>query len=110
MRTAGASPRLGGGWPVGVAVVALGACVLASCARFKAPPKPAPPPVVSAARRSAARELYSQGVERYLNGDLKGAVKAWHLVLLKDPNHKDAKRSLARAELELEALRKRGKH
>ncbi|HTB33309.1 MAG TPA: tetratricopeptide repeat protein, partial [bacterium] len=55
------------------------------------------------------RKLYYAGVEQYLQGDLAGAVATWKKVLASDPEQLDAKRSLAQAELELEALRKRGK-
>jgi tetratricopeptide (TPR) repeat protein len=57
----------------------------------------------------ALRKLYYAGVEQYLQGDLAGAVATWKKVLDQDPDQLDAKRSLAQAELELEALRKRGK-
>jgi tetratricopeptide (TPR) repeat protein len=57
----------------------------------------------------AVKRLYYAGVEQYLAGDLAGAVDTWKKVLGQEPDHLDAKRSLARAELELEALRKRGK-
>lgn len=59
--------------------------------------------------KDAIRREYYAGVEQYLQGDLAGAVGTWKKVLGEDPNNLDAKRSLARAELELEALRKRGK-
>jgi tetratricopeptide (TPR) repeat protein len=55
------------------------------------------------------RKLYYAGVEQYLQGDLAGAVATWKKVLDGDPDQLDAKRSLAQAELELDALRKRGK-
>jgi|GEM_PF-4492275 len=55
------------------------------------------------------RKLYYAGVEQYLQGDLAGAVATWKKVLDGDPEQLDAKRSLAQAELELDALRKRGK-
>ena len=55
------------------------------------------------------RKQYYAGVELYLKGDLTGAVNNWKKVLEADPGHLDARRSLAQAELELSALKKRGK-
>ena len=55
------------------------------------------------------RKDYYAGVELYLKGDLSGAVAAWKKVLEADPGNLDARRSLAQAELELTALKKRGK-
>lgn len=57
----------------------------------------------------AVRKLYYAGVEQYLAGDLAGAVDTWKKVLAQDGKHLDANRSLARAQLELAALKKRGK-
>lgn len=57
----------------------------------------------------AVRKLYYAGVEQYLSGDLAGAVDTWKKVLAQDAKHLDANRSLARAQLELAALKKRGK-
>jgi hypothetical protein len=48
-------------------------------------------------------------VEQYLAGDLQGAVATWTEVLKQDPDHLDAQRSLARAQLELQALKNIGK-
>jgi tetratricopeptide (TPR) repeat protein len=58
---------------------------------------------------AGVRKLYYAGVEQYLQGDLAAAVKTWNQVLAQDPQHLDAKRSLTRAQLELAALKKRGK-
>lgn len=55
------------------------------------------------------RKQYYAGVELYLKGDLTGAVNNWKKVLEADPGHLDARRSLTQAELELTALKKRGK-
>lgn len=57
----------------------------------------------------AIRKLYYAGVEQYLAGDLAGAVVTWKKLLAQDPKHLDANRSLARAQLELAALKQRGK-
>ena len=62
-----------------------------------------------AADAGALRTLYYAGVEQYLAGDLAGAVATWKKVLEQDPEHLDAKRSVTRAQIELEALKKRGK-
>jgi tetratricopeptide (TPR) repeat protein len=59
--------------------------------------------------QEAVRKLYYYGVEQYLAGDLAGAVGTWKKVLSQVPDHLDAQRSLARAELELAELKKRGK-
>lgn len=59
--------------------------------------------------QDAVRKLYYDGVEQYLAGDLASAVATWKKVLQQAPDNLDAKRSLDRAELELEALRQRGK-
>jgi type II secretory pathway component HofQ len=61
------------------------------------------------ANAEAVRKLYYAGVEQYLQGDLAGAVETWKQVLAQDAVHLDAKRSLTRAQLELAALKKRGK-
>jgi tetratricopeptide (TPR) repeat protein len=53
------------------------------------------------------RKDYYAGVELYLKGDLTGAVAIWKKVLAADPGHLDSRRSLAQAELELTALKKR---
>jgi cytochrome c-type biogenesis protein CcmH/NrfG len=58
---------------------------------------------------ATVRALYYAGVEQYLQGDLKGAVATWRKVLAMDPEHLDAKRSITRALIELDALEKRGK-
>jgi tetratricopeptide (TPR) repeat protein len=60
--------------------------------------------------QDAVRKLYYDGVEQYLAGDLKGAVATWTKVLKQQPDHLDAQRSLARAELELQALKRLDKH
>ncbi len=59
--------------------------------------------------QEGVRKLYYYGVEQYLAGDLAGAVGTWKKVLSQEPDHLDAQRSLSRAELELDELRKRGK-
>ena len=58
---------------------------------------------------AAAKRLYYAGVEQYLAGNLAGAVGTWKKVLDMRPDDLDAQRSLDQAELELQALRKRGK-
>ena len=75
-------------------------------AAVQARPTPTPVPRADA---DEVKRLYYAGVEQYLAGDLAGAVGTWKKVLAEEPDHLDAKRSLARAELELEALKKRGK-
>lgn len=57
----------------------------------------------------AIRKLYYNGVEQYLAGDLPAAVATWTEVLKLQPDHLDAQRSLARAQLELDALKRLGK-
>jgi len=57
----------------------------------------------------SVRSLYYAGVEQYLQGDLQGAVNTWKRVLVMDAEHLDAKRSITRAQMELEALKKRAK-
>ena len=57
----------------------------------------------------AVRKLYFDGVEHYLAGDLPAAMVNWRQVLSLQPDHLDAQRSLARAELELQALKRLGK-
>jgi len=51
-----------------------------------------------------AAELYVQGVEAYTRGDLKSAVATWRRVLEFDPDHRDAKRGIDRANKRLEFL------
>jgi tetratricopeptide (TPR) repeat protein len=63
----------------------------------------------SSANAETVRKQYYAGVEQYLAGNLEGAIATWREVLKADPQHLDAKRSLARVELELAALRQRGK-
>jgi tetratricopeptide (TPR) repeat protein len=75
-----------------------------------AAPRVRPTPTPRKADADAVKRLYYAGVEQYLAGDLAGAVTTWKKVLAQDPDNLDAQRSLARAELELEALRKRATH
>ncbi|HTB23199.1 MAG TPA: tetratricopeptide repeat protein [bacterium] len=56
--------------------------------------------------QEAVRKLYYDGVEQYLAGDLRGAVATWTEVLRQEPDHLDAQRSLARAQVELAALKR----
>ncbi len=76
------------------------AALESAAARGPAPAAPAP------VDGAAVRRLYYAGVERYLDGDLAGAVATWNRVLAMRPDDLDARRSLARAELELKALRR----
>jgi len=69
----------------------------------------APPTAVPPADPEEVRRMYYAGVEQYLAGNLAAAVVTWKQVLRMEPDHLDAKRSLERAEMELQALKERGK-
>jgi tetratricopeptide (TPR) repeat protein len=52
------------------------------------------------------KKLYFQGVNLYLDGKISDAVKVWRDLLKQDPDHIEAKQSLARAEVELKSFGK----
>lgn len=50
------------------------------------------------------KTLYYQGVDLYVNNKIKEAIATWKELLKLDPNHQDAQKNIARAELKLKAL------
>jgi tetratricopeptide (TPR) repeat protein len=52
------------------------------------------------------KKLYFEGVNLYLDGKITESVKVWKEVLEQNPDHIEAKQSLARAEADLKALKK----
>jgi tetratricopeptide (TPR) repeat protein len=50
------------------------------------------------------KTLYYQGVDLYVNNKIKEAISTWKELLKLDPNHQDAQKNIARAELKLKAL------
>jgi tetratricopeptide (TPR) repeat protein len=55
------------------------------------------------------KALYYQGVDFYVNNNIKAAIETWKKLLVLDPTHEDAKKNIARAQTKLEALAKLGK-
>ena len=55
------------------------------------------------------RELYYEGVDKYVNGDVEGAIKIWEKVLSIDPSHVEARKNLRKAKEKLAALKKLAK-
>lgn len=55
------------------------------------------------------KSLYYQGVDFYVNNNIKQAIATWEKLLALDPNHEDARKNIARAKTKLEALAKLGK-
>ncbi len=65
-----------------------------------------------AARASVNKEeikkLYYDGVSLYLDGQNRRAIEVWQKILLLDPENQEAKSSIAKAEMELKEMEKRG--
>jgi len=64
------------------------------------------------ARASVSKEeikkLYYDGVSLYLDGQNRRAIEVWQKILLLDPENQEAKSSIAKAEMELKEMEKRG--
>jgi len=52
------------------------------------------------------KALYYQGVDFYVNNNIKQAIATWEKLLAIDPNHDDARKNIARAKTKLDALAK----
>jgi len=55
------------------------------------------------------KSLYYQGVDRYVNGDIESAIKAWDQVLALDATHAEAKKNITRAREKLAAIKRLSK-
>lgn len=62
-----------------------------------------PQPSVSPARAELAQRLYDKGLQKYLEGNLDGAIQAWEDALRADPGLTKAQNNLIHAQLEKEA-------
>lgn len=67
----------------------------------------------SAGKRTAVskeeiKKLYYDGVSLYLDGQNRRAIQVWQKILLLDPENQEAKSSIAKAEMELKEMEKRG--
>lgn len=51
------------------------------------------------------KELYYDGVDKYVNGDVEDAIKIWQKVLAMDPNYAEAKKNIARSREKLQAIK-----
>jgi tetratricopeptide (TPR) repeat protein len=51
------------------------------------------------------KELYYQGVDRYVNGDIEEAIKIWKKVLAIDSGHVEAQKNIKRAQEKLAAIK-----
>jgi tetratricopeptide (TPR) repeat protein len=50
------------------------------------------------------KELYYQGVDRYVNGEIEDAIRIWKKVLTIDPAHVEAAKNIKRAQEKLAAI------
>ncbi len=55
------------------------------------------------------KSLYYEGVDKYVNGDIESAIKAWEQVLSLEPSHTEAKKNIARAKEKLAAIKRLSK-
>ncbi len=53
---------------------------------------------------SKVRTLYYEGIQLYLNGEIKAAIKKWKECLDEDPGYIDAKEKISKARAKLKAL------
>jgi tetratricopeptide (TPR) repeat protein len=63
----------------------------------------APSTVIAPDMVDLANRLYEQGLQKYLGGDLDGAIRAWEDTLKADPSQTRAQNNLIHAKLEKEA-------
>jgi tetratricopeptide (TPR) repeat protein len=61
-----------------------------------------------AASKEEIKKLYYDGVSLYLDGQNRRAIQVWQKILLLDPENQEAKSSIAKAEMELKEMEKRG--
>jgi tetratricopeptide (TPR) repeat protein len=61
-----------------------------------------------AVSKEEIKKLYYDGVSLYLDGQNKRAIAVWQKILLLDPENQEAKSSIAKAEMELKEMEKRG--
>jgi tetratricopeptide (TPR) repeat protein len=54
------------------------------------------------------KKLYYDGVQLYLDGQNHRAIEVWQKILVLDPDNQEAETSIAKAEMELKEMEKRG--
>jgi tetratricopeptide (TPR) repeat protein len=59
------------------------------------------------ARARLTQDLYNEGIRRYREEDLEGAIALWRVVLAYDPDHADARKNIEQAERALRELERR---
>ena len=62
----------------------------------------------AAVNKDEIKKLYYDGVSLYLDGQNRRAVEVWQKILVLDPDNQEAKSSIAKAEMELKEMEKRG--
>ncbi len=55
------------------------------------------------------KELYYQGVDRYVNGEIEEAIRIWKKVMAIDPGNLDAQKNIRRAQEKLAAIKNLGR-
>lgn len=63
---------------------------------------------VSSVSKEELKKLYYDGVSLYLDGQNRRAIDVWRKILVLDPENQEAKSSIAKAEMELKEMEKRG--
>jgi tetratricopeptide (TPR) repeat protein len=62
----------------------------------------------AAVNKDEIKKLYYDGVSLYLDGQNRRAIEVWQKILVLDPQNQEAKSSIAKAEMELKEMEKRG--
>ncbi|NTV51646.1 MAG: tetratricopeptide repeat protein [Candidatus Firestonebacteria bacterium] len=62
----------------------------------------------AAVNKDEIKKLYYDGVSLYLDGQNRRAIEVWQKILVLDPNNPEATSSIAKAEMELKEMEKRG--
>ncbi len=62
----------------------------------------------AAVNKDEIKKLYYDGVSLYLDGQNRRAIEVWQKILVLDPENQEAKSSIAKAEMELKEMEKRG--
>jgi hypothetical protein len=62
--------------------------------------------IYSRVNASKAKSLYYEGVQLYMNGEIKEAVKKWRECLQEDPGHIEAQANITKALAKLKAISK----
>jgi hypothetical protein len=54
--------------------------------------------------KTCQKSLFESGLERYRSGDLNDAISIWKNILVFDPDHRETKKALDMAMLQLKNL------